>query len=142
MNARGLFRRRKEQGFSLLEVLIAFAIMAISVTLLLRLFSGSSAVISITDDYTNAILIGESLLEEIGSSATIQPGVREGHVSNRYRWTLSITPYPISPSLLQSGMNAAPSPYWVIAEVQWGEGVNQRSFSLKSLRLKGQTERQ
>jgi general secretion pathway protein I len=140
---KNLTKKRNQSGFSLLEVLIAFAIMAISVTLLLRLFSGSSRVVSVAEDYSHAILIAESLIEEEGTGARLQPGRREGQAGDRYHWTLSMTPYPITPDLLGSSMQAAaPTPYWVIAEVQWGEGSEKRAFSLRTLRLLGQAQRQ
>ncbi|MFZ2726568.1 MAG: type II secretion system protein [Methylococcaceae bacterium] len=49
----------KTKGFSLLEILIAFSIMAISLTILLKIFSTGVGTAMLAEDYNNAVQLGE-----------------------------------------------------------------------------------
>ena len=48
------------RGFSLLEVLVAFVILALVATALFRLFSGALANASAAEEYSRAVLVAES----------------------------------------------------------------------------------
>ena len=122
-------------GFSLLEVLVAFSIMAISVGILLRIFSSASHTIGLGDDYSDAILVAESLLETIGIEKPVSTGKLSGLAHDRYRWTIDVKPYPIDQTLLISGASSSPAPYWVEVDVRWGSKRDERGFMLRSLRL-------
>ena len=58
--------RRRNSGFSLLEVLAAFVILALVATALFRLFSGSLQNASAAEDWSRALLIAESQQEIVG----------------------------------------------------------------------------
>ena len=60
---------RRARGFSLLEVLVAFVILAAVATALFRLFSGALANASAADEYSRAMLVAESALAGLGIRA-------------------------------------------------------------------------
>lgn len=57
--------RITDHGFTLLEVLVALALLAIAVTILIQLFSANLRTIHASEDYVNATIKANSKLREI-----------------------------------------------------------------------------
>jgi general secretion pathway protein I len=129
-------RARRQAGFTLIEVIIAFALLALALTLLLGSLSGAAKQIRRADDSGRATLHAQSLLAQVGAGEALLPGREQGEFDNgRYRWTLDISPYadplkratplldPSAPRLLELRLVVA-----------WGETVDQR-LQWRTLRL-------
>ena len=87
-------RFRRQRGFTLIEVIIAFALLALALTLLLGSLSGAARQIRTADDSGRATLHAQSLLAQLGVGEVLQPGRKEGTFeAGRYRWTLEMEPY-------------------------------------------------
>jgi general secretion pathway protein I len=127
---------RREAGFSLLEILVAFSVMALTLGVLLRIFGGGNRIAIATDEYSRAIVVAESLLASAGVEAPLQPGETSGDIGELYHWTLKVNPFPVDEDLMPQGNVPVPvKPYWVELSVEWGEGDERRSFDLTTLRL-------
>ena len=124
-----------ESGFSLLEVLVAFSIMAISMAILLRVLFSSEKMVRLERDYTNAILIANSLLESAGEEIPMTQGFSSGEVSNYYRWKMHIAPYPIETGTVSNGAAPPSKLNWVNLTVEWGSGQDLRAHTIKTLRF-------
>ena len=84
----------RARGFSLLEVLVAFVILALVGTALFRLFSGALNNASAADDYSRAVLVAESVLAEAASARPLRESTQQGTVDDgRIEWTTRIAPY-------------------------------------------------
>lgn len=116
------------RGFSLLEVLVAFAILALTLGVLMNIFSGGLRNLGDGEQYTRAVLQAQSKLSEIGVSQPLTPGETSGEFGASSRWTTQITPVALTPS-----GNA--SLYQVDVTVQWGDGTKQRAVSLQTLKI-------
>jgi general secretion pathway protein I len=136
MNAAAMKRAR---GYTLIEVIIAFAVLALALTLLLGTLSGASKQVRWADDAGRAALHAQSLIDELGVGEALAPGQRQGDFENgRYRWQLDVAPWrdPAQPPD-QSGQPQdlmAPSLLAVSLRVTWGEAANQQ-LQVSSLRL-------
>src|SRR5690606_7995633 len=83
-----------QQGYTLIEVLVAFAILALALTLLLGGLSGASRQVRWADDAGRASLHAQSLLDDVGVGTVLQEGHRDGvFEQGRYRWSLDVEPY-------------------------------------------------
>ena len=127
-------------GFSLLEVLAAFVILALVGTALFRLFSGALGNASLSDEYSRATLFAESRLAAPGVETPLKEGVQQGASEDGYyRWTLTVAPYspPGTTPDMENAAAAMPSRLWRLAvSVRWpGAPGSERSVELTTLRL-------
>lgn len=137
--AAGSSRLRSAQtGYTLIEVLVAFAILALALTLLLGMSSGAARQVQWAGEAGRAALHAKSLLDQVGVAEAIAPGERHGEFEGgRYRWMLKIAPYR-DPLLPGSGPldPAAPRLLQLSLTVAWGETDDPaRQLALDSLRL-------
>lgn len=126
--------RPDQAGFSLIEILVAFAILSLSLGVILRIFAGGGHIAATADEYSRAILTAESLMASLGVEKPLQPGQSGGEIPGGYRWTVDVTPYPFDQSLL-GGQKIGFNPYWVDLTVEWGDENDPRAFNLKTLRM-------
>nr|WP_255698958.1 prepilin-type N-terminal cleavage/methylation domain-containing protein [Luteimonas sp. Y-2-2-4F] len=128
---------RAQRGYTLIEVLVAFAVLALALALLLGTLSGGVRQVRWSADAGRAALHAQSLLADVGVGETLQPGRSEGVFDEgRYRWSLEVAPWtdpalpppaavdPFMPSLLALRLT-----------VLWGEGGPRERLQLQSLRL-------
>ncbi len=83
----------KQQGFSLLEILVAFSVMALSLGVLLKIFSYGVQTASLAETYTTSVQIAESLLDRTGIESRIQIGKTSGIIDDDYLWSVTVTPF-------------------------------------------------
>lgn len=127
--------RSRQHGFTLIEVIIAFALLALALTLLLGSLSGAARQVRNANDAGRAALHAQSLLAQVGVGRALQAGTRDGEWENgRYRWQLQVAPFvdrarPPSPL----GDPAAPRLMQLQLDVRWGEAAGD-SLRVRSLR--------
>ena len=126
------------RGYTLIEVIVAFAILALGLTLLLGTLSGAARQVRWADEAGRASLHAQSLLDTVGIGEALQPGHRDGRFEDgRYRWSLDVVPYrdPLLPPPVTTDLGA-PRLLQVSLLVQWGKGDDPRQrLLLQSLRL-------
>lgn len=131
--------KSRQTGYSLLEVIIAFALLAGALALLLGTLSSSARQIKRSADACTAALHARSLLDQVGVGAPLTAGDANGEWDDgRYRWSLRVSPWrdpSVPPSNLQPQAAATTRRLFEIAlDVQWGEAADQR-LQLRTLRL-------
>ena len=125
----------RQSGFTLLEVIVAFALLALALTLLLGSLSGATRQVRNADDAGRAALHAQSLLAQAGTGVALQSGVREGEWEDgRFHWRLQVSPYA-DPTRIAA---ALPGPgasglLQLQLDVRWGEAAGQ-SLQVRTLR--------
>jgi general secretion pathway protein I len=129
--------RASQRGFTLLEVIIAFAVLAVALVLLLGTLSGSAREVRLSADAGRAALHAQSLLDQAGVGEELRPGTRDGEFEDgRYRWTLHVDPY-VDPTLRANATRdpGAARLLLLALDVEWGEGGPRQRLRLQTLRL-------
>ena len=80
----------RDKGFSLLEILVAFSILAISLGILLKIFSSGVNTAMIAEEYTMATQIAESLMAKTGIEEPLVVGENYGTEVEKYHWRVSV----------------------------------------------------
>lgn len=81
-----------QAGFSLIEIVVALAVLAVVLGTVLQLLGGSAAGADVARDQLRALTIAESRLAEIGADAGLRPGTTSGDVEDG-AWQVSVTPF-------------------------------------------------
>jgi len=119
-----------------LEVLVAFAILALALGVLLRIFGGGTRLAAQADERARAVLLAESLLAAVGIEQPLQVGESDGEIDDTYRFRLSVTPWQTVEPLPE---DLPFQTYWVELTVAWGEDDAPREYTLGTLRLQADT---
>ena len=127
---------RTQAGYTLIEIIVAFAILALGLTLLLGTLSGATRQVRQAGDAGRAALHAQSLLDEFGELP--QPGTREGDLDEgRYRWRLDVAPWN-DPAPRSGPRRSDPNAGRLLrlqVQVAWGEGGPSERLQVSSLRL-------
>lgn len=135
----------RPRGFSLLEVMLAFVILAVSMGMLLGMLSRGLGQVRTSQDESEAALHAQSLLDPIGVIEPVQPGERVGEFADgRYRYRLETTeiedPSPV-PALPPAVVNPdvqinAPKIYRIALDMSWGPPDAPRQLRFRTLRVR------
>jgi general secretion pathway protein I len=87
---------RSDNGFTLLEVMIAFAILSLSLIVLLSLRNSSIRVVDYSDKITTATFLAKTKMEELPRSVQVgeSEGEFEGEAYKGYKWKRVVSPMP------------------------------------------------
>ena len=133
--------KKRAAGFSLLEVLVAFVILALVGTALFQLFGGALRNASVADEYSRAALVAESRLAAAAVENTpLREGGDQGTTDDgKYSWETKIEAYvPPGTTADQDRLaqSAAVRLFRISVSVSWpGMAGAQRSISLATVRL-------
>ena len=126
-------RGPREAGFTLVEMLVAMAILAVLVGLVPRSFVFARSILDHSRDWMDARLVAESVLNDTLKGSSLQPGSRSGTLNGRHwRATLRQTTV-MGTSSLESGQMLLD----VRVEVDVSAG---RTLELETMRLAGKEE--
>ena len=114
------------RGFTLLEVLVALAILGLAIVTLMQLSSQGLRLLRLSDDYQQAVLVADRIARSTDALREGVVGGREG----RFLWERRVALVPVAEELTP-GAGPAPRLYALSVAVRWG---NHRALELASLR--------
>lgn len=121
-----------ERGFTLIETLVAFAILALSLTALYAAFGTSLRGLERAGNAEEAALLAESKLEEVRVARAAPEQSQSGDFDTKpYRWILTTKSEPADPNAPVSPI----APRRVVLAVLWNEDGRTRSLSVETLVL-------
>ncbi|MFO7986680.1 MAG: prepilin-type N-terminal cleavage/methylation domain-containing protein [Desulfatiglandaceae bacterium] len=131
-----------DKGFTLIEILVAISILAISLVVILQLFSGALKSSRISDEYTTGIFYAREKMEEILLRDALTSGEQEGEFDQAYRWRAQIV------RMEQTGEEASKLPidmFQITVDVSWdrdsaGQGKHFQLSTLKVVEKQGREE--
>jgi general secretion pathway protein I len=129
MSARRAPPPRASRGFTLLELVAAFAIFAIGVVIALSIGASALKMAKTSADYTRAALHAQALLDELGVGEPLEQGSDAGEFDDGYRWEVAITEQE-PPAADTGAIEEIPIVlYHVELVVRWEDGKREAKFS-------------
>lgn len=120
-------------GFSLLEVLVALSILAMSYAAILQILGGSANRAARSSEYRQAMIVAESRLDYAAASITGRRVESSGVASDRYHWALSYAP---ADDYSVEGLPARYTPVTITVRVTWISSIGrERALELSTIRL-------
>jgi general secretion pathway protein I len=129
-------RLSRARGFTLIEVLVAFAIAALLLVPLLHLISLGIGTFGNAQNYATATLWAESALADAGMQEPIAEGTQSGDLPQHIHWEMSIERY--HDDAMSDQPTTAPSglvPYAITLTMSWPERLSRGSITFHTLRL-------
>lgn len=121
-------------GFTLIEVVVAMAILGVALTVIIELFSGGLRLARTSAEYTKAINYARIKMEEIAVKQTMEEGIQEGEFDNTFRWQVETKKMDVLP--IEKGVDFRPPTelFQVKVNVLWKSGSKERSTRLETYR--------
>lgn len=114
---------RKDNGFTLIEVMVAFAIVSVSFVLIMQLFAGGLRAGRTSSDYTKAVVHAKDKMEELSDN----PEGNSGEFDDGFRWQTEVQDHTETEESL-----------YVLKKIkviiEWSDGNRQRSIEMVSLK--------
>lgn len=134
MGASVYSRPSQQQGFTLLEIMVAFVITGLVVGTLLNLFGSAMQSAALADEYSFAVQVAESRMDAIGSEIKVEKNTVTGQEEGTpYKWAVNMQPIQLDDK--QDEFSLSIEPYQVTVIVSWNSEGKQRQFTLNSLRF-------
>jgi len=131
---------RTAQGFTLLEIMVALAILATGIVSVLELFGGSLRLSSKSSQRTQAVIYAQNVMDRILAKERLEDGADSGELPGGYQWQARVQevhpPDEDTKRLQPNSQNATDLFHLKEIEVGvfWSEGLGQQSYILRSLR--------
>lgn len=123
--------RHRQAGFTLVEVIVAIAILSVALSGLLAAIGNALRQTAQSDRMAEAGSLAQSLLARLGPEVPLGERHDVGQSANGFRWRLNCQGFGDANDRQQWPMSA----YEVSIEVSWNDGFRERSFTLTTLRL-------
>jgi prepilin-type N-terminal cleavage/methylation domain-containing protein len=127
---KGGFEKEGISGFTLLEILVALAILGIAITIILQLFSANLRALSVSENYVSAVTKAEAKMREILDDTNLSEKSWSEVTDDGYRFDASITE-----TLKDRTENLQVRLLEVALTVQWTEGIKKKSLTLKTMKV-------
>jgi general secretion pathway protein I len=134
-NRRFLLRKRRgirsNSGFTLVEVVVAIAILALMAGVIFRVNSDSIRNVHRADALANASTLAQSLIAKVGTEIPLREGETRGQSGAGLQWRVQMKRYGDAADRAQWPLAA----YTVTAEVTLRDGPDTQPVALMTLRL-------
>jgi general secretion pathway protein I len=127
--------RTSDRGFTLVEVVVALAILGVGLIVIIELFSGGLRLGRISGEYTQAIGYARLKMEDITLARQMTEGIEEGEFDKNFRWKLEVKKVEVLPQEEAAELTLPIELYRIKMSVLWKSGSQERSAVIESLKL-------
>jgi prepilin-type N-terminal cleavage/methylation domain-containing protein len=120
----------RKGGFTLLEILVALALLGIAITVILQLFSTNLRALSVSGDYISAALRAEAKMREILEDTDLTEKSWSEITDEGYRFDASVTE-----TLKERAENLQVRMLEIDLTMQWSEGSKIKFITLKTMKV-------
>jgi general secretion pathway protein I len=123
---------REYRGFTLIETLVAISILAISLVVLMQLFSGGLKSSRLSDEYTRSIFHAREKMDEILLAGELTEGVIGGEFDDGFKWRAEALQLDIKEA---KDVRLPFRAFNIKVAVTWDAGGRERVFSISAIKL-------
>lgn len=128
-------RSSRNKGFTLIEVVVALAILGVGLTVIIELFSGGLRLARASMEYTKAVNYARIKMEEIAVKPAVEEGTEEGESEDKtFRWQVGVKKVDILSIDKSVDYKPPIELYQVKIDVFWKSGTKEKSTSVESLK--------
>ncbi len=124
----------RKQGFTLIEVVVAIAILGIALTVIIELFAGGLRLARTSKEYTKAVNYASTKMGEIDSQKTFEEGVTEGEFDETFHWRVTTNKVNILAVERPWEVKVPIQLFKIKVDVLWKSGSKERSTSTETYR--------
>lgn len=121
-------QRGRDRGFTLLEVLVALAILGLAMVGLTNAATGGFMALRVSSGYEEALSRARSHLDSLASDDAFLPAEAEGDDGGGFHWQSSLREREPAPA--PGGLHL----YDIAVRVSWSEGGHRREVRLATVR--------
>ncbi|MGH7829044.1 MAG: type IV pilus modification PilV family protein [Candidatus Binatia bacterium] len=121
-----------QQAFTLLEVVVAMAIVGLGVVTLLEIFSMGLRLQARGSERTEAMIFGQQAMDGFLVRRGMQGDRQEGSIGQKHRWSVQVSPFQKEDSFFSS---SAWELQEITVEIRYRKGRREKPLEMKTLRL-------
>lgn len=122
----------RNRGFTLIEVVVAMAILGVGLIVIIELFSGGLRLGRVSEEYTKAVGFARMKMEEIALREHMEEGNEEGEFDRDFRWQVGVRKVGILPEGKSLEFEPPVELYQVKVDIIWKSGSRERSAGFES----------
>ncbi len=127
-------KRSSIGGFTLLEVVVAMAILGLGLVAIMELFSSGLRLARLSGEYSKAVSLARTKMEEVRIADQLAEGEEQGEFDKDYRWKVGVKKVEMfAPE--QKEFQTLVELYQIQVSVIWGAGSRERSAIFETYRL-------
>ncbi len=127
-----MMRPAQSRGFTLLEIIVALAILGIGLVVVMELFSGGLRLGRVSVEYGRATEYARAKMEEISLAKDIREGEEEGEFDKDFRWRLGVKKVDLLPGDKGTEFRPPLELFYIKLDVLWKSGLKERTTALES----------
>lgn len=125
---------KRKRGFTLIEVVVALAILGVGLMVIMELFAGGLRLGRTSQEYTKATQHARTKMEEIALKPLTFEGIEEGEFDETYRWKIETRRVDLLTFEKETDFKPPIDLLHIKLEVIWKSGLKERSMSVESYR--------
>lgn len=123
-----------QQGFTLLEVVSALAILALGLAMAMQAAGGAMNQSRIAAEQTHAALLAQTAMDGLGAVEPLEEGDYRGEFDHGYRWHATVRPYQLPGGDELAELGQSVELFQVDLEVEWQRGDRPMRSRFSTLR--------
>ena len=122
----------RNKGFTLIEVVVALAILGVGLIVIIELFSAGLRLGKTSEEYTKAVEYARMKMEEIAVQRSVEEGIEEGEFDDVFHWRVGAKKMDILPVEKSSDFKPPVDLYQIQVNITWKSGSKERSVGIES----------
>lgn len=122
----------KQRGFTLIEIVVAMAILGVGLIVIIELFSGGLRLGRASEEYSRAVSLARMKLEDVSLNPYLQEGNETGEFDKDFRWQVAVKKVNILPIERPPDFQPLVELYQVKVDVLWKSGSKERTAGIET----------